>query len=96
MDGIAEVKSTYENILRCFRVGNIRGICLKSFPLPPELMYYVNLIYLCKGGEQGVQMMHLPRNGGILEQDFRFLEFFKIFTSEESQVISKHLRDKSK
>ena len=41
------LKSKVESILNHFTIGKIRGICIKSFPLPPDLMYYVNLIHLC-------------------------------------------------
>lgn len=74
-----------EVALKKIRLGNIYGVCIKSFPRTPFSSYLLGLINLCVGGESGMEMAHLPFQGTILEQPNLLVEVYNIWCDELSK-----------
>jgi len=70
----------------------ISGICIKSFPKSPLTSKLLELIYLCTGGQSGVDLVHLPFEGTVLDQPNIFIEAYSIFTQE----YNKYMKEKTK
>lgn len=65
------------------RIG--RGVCPKSFPVSPQSHYFLGLYHITHGGEYGLDLMHLPNEGGALDQP-------NIFFSSSTAI--SHIRGK--
>jgi hypothetical protein len=84
-----------EVALRFYRIGNINGICPKSFPRTQLSTNLMSIINLCVGGESGTDIQNFPSYGGILEQSNLFIEAYYIWRQEHTSFI-KYLKVKAK
>jgi hypothetical protein len=60
----------------------VSGICMKSFPHTPLTEHLLSRIYLCIGGANGTDLVHLPEHGSILEQSNIFIQAYNVYLSE--------------
>jgi hypothetical protein len=94
---ILEIYNTdkVEVALKHFRVGNVRGICLKSFPATIFTYQLLNLCRLCSGGQNGNDLVVLPQSGGILDQLNFFIDAFSVYIDERSKFIAESIPQKT-
>lgn len=63
-----------------------KGLCAKSYPVSAVSESYLQLVLLCQGGESGMELKHLPYEGGIQSQPSRFFHARSVINSALSTV----------
>ena len=85
-----------EIALKRIRSSTNAGICPKSFPRTELTSNLLELLNLCLGGENGMQLVHLPYAGTILDQPNIFLQAFYIYCDEVSKFIKESMPKQKK
>ena len=67
--------------------GNVGGMCAKSFPMSALSIRLIGMLNLCMGGENGVQLLHLPFAGTLYDQPNLFIEAYYVYLDEHSKYI---------
>lgn len=73
-----------EVALKFFKLKNSRttGICPKSFPKSQLTVSLLSKLNLCLGGHSGVELVHLPYEGGLFDQPNVFIEAYQVYSEE--------------
>ena len=98
-DAIDQIQTLYQTddievALR--RVG--KGFCPKSYPISQQSFYFLDLYQKTHGGEQGMELLHLPLAGGALDQPNIFYAAMDVIAAERAQTWRKkfaEIEDKS-
>lgn len=73
------------------RIG--KGICPRSFPTSSQSLYFLDMYYLTHGGESGLDLVHLPNEGGILDQPSLFFRACEIISHQKALKTRKRLKE---
>lgn len=85
-----------EVALKSFRLPDnqdkrISGICLKSFPRTRLTSRLIEMLNMCMGGQSGVELIHLPFAGTILNQPNIFIQAYFIYSDEVNKFLKESM-----
>lgn len=85
LDRLEELYETDKVEILLGRIG--LGICLKAYPIERRVDQAIKVLNWCMGGPNGMDLLHLPYDGGIYDQPAYFIQAYEAIVQEKSDYL---------